>query len=390
MKRNRLIYCASLLLLGIYVYYYPHKIVATSFFALFTIPICSLLYMFLTYIIFKVQQSVDSRHVLKGRDITLKTTIYNDSLMHFPRMCIHLVGETILFTTPVKKESFILTPLSSYEKEYTLRCKYRGSYTIGIDSVIIMDPFKLFHLKFSKLETLKITVYPQITAIQEESKYENDNYRQVKFNRILDHDPNSVYDVRPYIQGDARRDIHWKLSAKQQEWMIKERREKLRKEVTLILDVSCHDLALYKRISVEDKCIEVVVSYIKHYLDQWVPLRLIYYGGELYDERAADTKGFNKMYRDMAEVKFTPLGKGQVIEHKLIRELDNGLKLDLIHVFTTMPDNQHMYSLVNRLSQHGDTTLHTFNKGLQPFNQGMQGVKVQHYCVNDVIEEGIV
>lgn len=303
---------------------------------------------------------------------------------------MHLVGETILFTDPVDKERFVLTPFSCHEKEYTLRCKYRGSYTIGINSIVIMDPFKLMNIRFSKIEKLKITVYPQILPIQEESIFKSDAYRQVKFNRILDHDPNSVHDVRPYIQGDARRDIHWKLSAKQQQWMIKERREKLRKEVTIILDVCCEELPLYKRIAMEDKCVEVLVSYIKHYLDQWVPLRLLYYGNNSYDQRAMDVKGFSTIYRDMAEVKFTPIASSKCIEEKLQREIAGGLKLDLIHVFTTMPNNQQVISLVNTLSKHGELTLHTFSQYEIQSSPLLKGITTKNYVVENTVEEGIV
>lgn len=99
-------------------------------------------------------------------------------------------------------------------------CMYSGIYEIGVDTIEIMDYFRIFRIRFPMPEKLKVTVKPRIleldsmAAVLEEEECHTSGQRGERTD-LADNE------VRKYVSGDNRRWIHWKNSAKRQEWMVR-------------------------------------------------------------------------------------------------------------------------------------------------------------------------
>lgn len=334
MRKNRIGYGLILLISGIFVYRVPGTISAALFYILLILPFCSFIYVLITFLVFKVQQDIDSRHVLKGSNAQLTCTIFNDSSFLFPPMELKLFGSSLLFNEPTENEEFILVPKSKHTFNFLLQCKYRGAFSIGIEAVIIKDPFRLFSIRFKGVEAVKIMVYPKIIVLNDIDLLVESHKDNNRWNNLMSHDPYSVSEIRPYQHGDTRKNVHWKISAKMQQWMVKIKKEKLRKKVVMLLDTRSLDLCEEQKLFLEDYCIELMVGHVKVFLDHWIPTRLLYNDLNDYDEMVTRTKDFRIFYKQLAIVKFAPNRNIEPLIDRLIDEKRNGGHLGMVHIFT--------------------------------------------------------
>lgn len=77
-----------------------------------------------------------------------------------------------------------------------------------------------------------------------------------------------VSDIREYIPGDRIRDIHWKLSARQDTWMVKERTAMAGNEMVILLNFS-------DQKSRTQEMLEFIWGMGKYFVDNRLPVRLL-------------------------------------------------------------------------------------------------------------------
>lgn len=334
MIKNRVIYLALLISSGIYVYYLPSTISATIFYMMVLIPLCSLFYTWIAYITFKVSQDISTRNVLKGNDTRLTCTIYNDSVFLFPPMELKLIDSSILFNGTIKREEFILPPNSSKELIYPVQCKYRGSYSIGIYKVIIKDPFRLFSFGFKRIEPIKITVYPHIIEINKVELLLESFREDTLFNNLITQDSHSISEIRSYRMGDSSKNIHWKISAKMNEWMVKSKKENLKRKCTVLADTTILNISKERRLFLEDYCIEQIVGHIKVFIDMGIPTRLLFHDKNRFDYLGVSKDDFASFYRELAEVNYTShCNTNDLLKH-VVNDKLNGITIGMLHIFT--------------------------------------------------------
>ena len=108
--------------------------------------------------------------------------------------------------------------------EFGINSEHCGQLRIILSDVYISDMFKLFKYKINFHEEKRVLIFPRtfnteiiltddITPI-----IDNDIYSTTK----AGNDPSETFAVREYIQGDSIKSIHWKLSQKSPELMVKE------------------------------------------------------------------------------------------------------------------------------------------------------------------------
>ncbi len=108
---------------------------------------------------------------------------------------------------------------------YQLFLERSGSYEVSLGKVRIYDLTGLFSIGRREKSSAGLTVLPEITetmvrltAAARNFFGETDTYDS----RFPGHDSSEMFGVRPFCDGDKIQRIHWKLSAKLDEWMVKE------------------------------------------------------------------------------------------------------------------------------------------------------------------------
>lgn len=96
---------------------------------------------------------------------------------------------------------------------------------VELESVRICDMFGIFYINRSVRSRASVKIMPElrlmpleITRAVREFRTDSDEYSGEK----KGDDPSELFQVREYRVQDSVRDIHWKLSAKEEELMVKE------------------------------------------------------------------------------------------------------------------------------------------------------------------------
>lgn len=190
-------------------------------------------------------------------------------------------------------------PISMMNTEYMdlpLGVQYCGLLKVEIDTLEYRDPMGLLRIRLPLKASAESVILPKP---QESSKDRREGYQagisEAEETLSKGHDYSEVTDMREYRPGDRIKDIHWKLSAKKQDLMVKERASVAQSQVILLLDLSGE----YEMIS---QILGLAYGVAEDFLSVYVPVRILWWDGHLYDfeevlitETGALDDGFGKL-----------------------------------------------------------------------------------------------
>lgn len=306
MIRNRILY--STLLICTLVLCYIKGNMGTSLLAytLIFIGIISLIHVLWIYTKFTYTQELDKKFMTKGEKVNFCFSACNESKVFYPHLEVEFYGVDSIFTKYFHKKRLYVPENNKKTFTYEIECKYRGYYEIGIHKVYIIDFLGLYRLPYKVLEPKVVTVYPKISHLNnfpvypneiEESEYIANNRRGIG---------NLTSDVREYIYGDTMHKVHWKLSAKKGELMVKNEDSTMQALVNIVLDLKQHDnLEIESRTILEDKLVECAVAVLYYCLNKNIPVVFSYFKDSLITHRGRDLAHFNSLYEILFKIKFT-------------------------------------------------------------------------------------
>ena len=158
-------------------------------------------------------------------------------------------GRFMAFTADVTYSwSNLFTGYTEYRKEHMwvppgggeiknlMNSRYAGRVDVSIEAFEVYDLFHMFCLKGCDMSDAHVIVWPAFSEADEEEIYSCvegfPKENEIK-KRGTDYNPN--YEVREYIPGDELKSIHWKLSAKKEELMVRERLATGREKINVVL-----------------------------------------------------------------------------------------------------------------------------------------------------------
>ncbi len=153
----------------------------------------------------------------------------------------------------------VLEPGQEINMDTELFCKYSGTYFIGVDTIEIMDYFRIFRIRFQMPQKMKVTVKPRIlkldniSFITEEEECPNSGQKGRSDYRIDN-------EVSKYTPGDNKKLIHWKNSAKRHELMVRNLTSEEISEYVVIMDDRVHVKEMTERIITCDKLRETMAA----------------------------------------------------------------------------------------------------------------------------------
>ena len=117
-----------------------------------------------------------------------------------------------------------------------------GTYRFAVDEIAVQDLFGLVRFVMPYDSKADLTVLPPVVhAKPPEAEAIAAGMTEVEESNRRGNDFSEVTDVREYAPGDRIRDIHWKLSARQEEWMVKVRTQMAGLELTVVLQLSAKE-----------------------------------------------------------------------------------------------------------------------------------------------------
>lgn len=274
------------------------------FYTVLFLVLVSFAYGALLYYCFKYTQTVDKKSIMKGEQINFKFSIHNEWLLLYPCIKIGFYGEDYTFNRQAKKITFTLGPFSHKEVNCQWECKYRGDYPIGIEYIEIKDILGIFSFYYYIREPREIKVYPRINFLTQfpmNTSYIHESDTIIKSDV---EDMSSISDIRGYAYGDTLRKVHWKLTAKKNEWMVKNYDNTAQLFVVMFIDLKKNSYYAEQNLILEDQVVECIVTIVYYCLRNWIPVELVYYNEGIRMLKGRNSLDFKTFYDFMRGVKF--------------------------------------------------------------------------------------
>ncbi|MDF2985906.1 MAG: hypothetical protein K0R50_1416 [Eubacterium sp.] len=279
---------------------------APSFFlnTLLALLIFSISYTLYVYVRIKFVQDIDKRVITKGETVKLVVKLSNEDIIIYPFIHVSFFGSHTLFNSASYSQSLSITPLSKKEFVFDMECRYRGQYEVGISDIQIEDFLGLIRLNYRIPETKKIIVYPKIEHLGKFDVFTTNSFDSQNSSQGAVEDVNNIKDMRSYQYGDSFRKIHWKLSARNNSWMIKNYQCTSDANVNILIDLKENDYLNDITIVLEDKLIEAAVAVLNYYLNKGISVNYIYYEDKIEILKASNRHEFEFIYKTLSTISF--------------------------------------------------------------------------------------
>ena len=178
-------------------------------------------------------------------------------------------------------------------------CKYRGYYKLGQVKVQIFDPLMLDNRIINFNKEIDITVYPKVVKLKEKLFQSQDFYGTLKSNMRTLEDRTNLINIRPYVQGDQLKNIHWKLSAKKEDLQTKEFEQTVSTKLVVLFNAGVEPTT---NLDEEEHMVSFSVSLVKEMLDDAIQIKLMLNNGFatiLEGNTAADFQPFLEAFTSL-------------------------------------------------------------------------------------------
>lgn len=181
------------------------------------------------------------RSIDKNKKAELTVDTKSDSIMPVPSARFLLSCENVL--TKEKQNipmAYSFGPKGKNHGGLSVTNVFCGRENVSVRDAVIQDPIGLFSRRQKIEEEAACYVMPQIKEIVIPSEYldsydmESYSYSQYK----KGNDTGEVFGIREYADGDSPKQIHWKLSAKLDDMMVKIPSFPIENKLVVLLDNS--------------------------------------------------------------------------------------------------------------------------------------------------------
>lgn len=220
-----------------------------------------------------------------GKENLVKIIIKNRFFLPILRMKAYVeVKETL--SGKCYKRWMTLSEVTSGDNPYiqSLILPGAGNYRVSLTKLRIYDLTGLLYLTKKGKSSGKIQILPKLhdvpvrlTAAIKNFHGEADVYDEHRSG----HDNSELFQVRSYQKGDRMQRVHWKLTAKQDELMVKE--QSLPKSCPVVLFLNCHPAKKNRSINKAVAFVEAVASLSFSLTDARCPHYVVWYDHQEMD-----------------------------------------------------------------------------------------------------------
>ena len=217
----------------------PSGVSTIIFIFLCMLPMASLLYLIPAFFAIKLNLRTSSDSAEKFTPVSFSLMLSNESPFPFPFLeaDITVPGDDAVKCEKVKTR-LSLIPFGRYTIEKQLSFSYRGLYEIGVAELYCYDLFRLFKVKININLFKSISILPRRLVFSGELKLD-DSTEESDFNaRRVGEDNSEISDFRDYRPGDSVRAVHWKLSSKSDDLVVKEYSMNSKQNTLIICDTT--------------------------------------------------------------------------------------------------------------------------------------------------------
>ena len=220
---------------------------------------------------------------------------------------------------PVQEVNVSCPPFARRTFRQVIQCPHRGIYDAGVTRISATDVFGLVTLSRSPgTRLVKLEVLPRVREAEPLALSTVD--QGPRFRSRAAEDSALPSDVRAWQDGDELKKVHWKLSLRKRELMVRTYEESARPDTLIIPDLGQITALRDEQLTLEDCVCEAALSAARAQLQAGYPVRMPLVGAhptEIAGQFPADIPAFSDA---LLRVRFdSPYGYEQVLTPMLAR-----------------------------------------------------------------------
>ena len=205
------------------------------------LPIVSLVYLLIARATIKLlvpERRIDTE---KNTPLVYEMQLTNESFLPYPFVdaVMRLPTERGVRTID-RCVRISMPPNTLYSMKNTVCFPFRGTYQIGVRCIYVYDVFRIFRMRIDVNSYGDVCVLPRRLSIF--GSYNDATADSSTRSKRAPSSPErlEVSDVREYRQGDALKSVHWKLSSKSEELIVRDYNAGVSSVSYVFCDMSAH------------------------------------------------------------------------------------------------------------------------------------------------------
>ena len=196
---------------------------AVLFVFMLILPVVSFIFVLISRASVRVDVDCDNTRVEKDADVEYEIRIANGSFIPLPFLEAHIiVPEDGGVRCTDRRMMVSLAPGGVTVIKHKVRFHYRGRYDIGVLDMRVKDVLGLFSAPLDDSVTRTVIVFPRMLELAGAKESATTEVPTDLTRRAITSERSEQANIREYVGGDALKDIHWKLSAKVDELLVRD------------------------------------------------------------------------------------------------------------------------------------------------------------------------
>lgn len=269
---------------------------------------------------FSFDEMASAESCVRGTSVDMVLRMRNSSFLYVPRVDVEFsVRDLFGEITSTDRASLALNPHALQDFSFTLSFGHIGEFEVGLSQLVIHDPLGLFWASVPVDSTCSILVTPRLREV-DDVPLSDAAVKQVSEALRPSALPGSDYcGVRDYAQGDPLKLIHWKLSARAQNYQTKLFEEQSDPSLDVYLDLSTPDYDHEMLMNIYDAALETALSLEAYAHEMGLDTRLVFL--DRNDEVQQFVLAAGRDFRDlMRALPFVAVGSSAAFERLLFRQ----------------------------------------------------------------------
>lgn len=161
----------------------------------------------------------------EGKQATFAANIQVDGrLWVTQRVIAEFKVKNRMFGTQETRKISIMIDDQSKKYERPFEIKHCGQTEFETEKIMLQDVFRIFRVQIEAAPKCSCICYPRRIQMQVNTSAKTIGTPKTEgvMQNKKGHDPSEMYDIRDYVPGDDVRSIHWKLSSKSEELILRE------------------------------------------------------------------------------------------------------------------------------------------------------------------------
>ena len=209
--------------------------------------------------------------VTRGDTLMIVFTVRHTSIL--PVASVRIQMNVPSAYAPTQEISVHTPPFAEKSFRHMLQCPHRGVYDAGVTKLSARDMFGLFRIsRKPDMKLIHMEVLPKVTDGQPLTLKPSD--QGPEFMARSAEDAASPSDIRAWQDGDSLKKVHWKLSMRRREVLVRTYEESARPDTLIIPDLSGITAMKDQQLTLEDCICERCLSAAKAQLEAGDPVRM--------------------------------------------------------------------------------------------------------------------